>query len=39
MFLKFLFVGKDILEELGIRGHLREGIQEWDVDLQLLEHL
>jgi len=39
IFLKFRFVGKDLLEKLGIRGHLGDDIQEWVVDLQLLGHL
>jgi len=37
--LNLSFVGKNLLEEFGIRGHLRDEIQEWDVDLQLFEHL
>jgi len=32
-------MGKNLLEELGIGGHLGYGIQEWDVDLELFEHL
>jgi len=39
MLLKLLFMGKNLLEELGIGGHLGYGIQEWDVDLELFEHL
>jgi len=28
-----------VLQELGIRRHLLDGIQKWDVDLHLLEYL
>jgi len=28
-----------VLQELGIRWHLLDGIQKWDVDLHLLEYL
>ena len=38
IFFKFSFVGKDLLEKLDIRGHLRDDIQEWDTNLQLLKH-
>jgi len=37
MLLKLPFVEYDFFEELGIRGHLGDGIQKRDVDLQLLE--
>ena len=33
MLLKHLLVGKNLLKEFGIGRHLRDGIQEWDVDL------
>jgi len=30
---------KQVLQELGIRQHLLDGIQKWDVHLHLLEYL
>jgi len=33
MHLKLPFVRKNVLEKFGIGGHLKSGIQEWDVDL------
>jgi len=32
MLLALPFVKKDLLKEFGIRGHPRDGIQEWDGD-------
>lgn len=35
---KSLLVGKHIFEKLGIRMHLQNSIQEWDISMKLLEY-